>query len=237
MDDLQFRRAVYADPNSKSPELIAAAAADPAKQAFWDDIKAMEAKLQRAATVSVPDGLAERLLLRQSMDRHAHQQRRNRWYLNLAASVAIVAGVGFTLWQSSTQAVDLGQHALAHVHHEWDSYAPRTGYQASLSDMNEDLSELGAQLVGNIGHVYTANYCNFDGIRSYHIVMEGEHGMVTVFVVPNEDTRRFVASFADQQLHGQGIQLGKASLFIVAEQSQQLADIANRVKRQLVFSA
>ena len=38
MDDLSFRKAVYAEPFSKDPELLKAASEDPKKKVFWDEI-------------------------------------------------------------------------------------------------------------------------------------------------------------------------------------------------------
>ncbi|MFT6328899.1 MAG: hypothetical protein ACJAYN_000826, partial [Bermanella sp.] len=48
MDELSFRRTIYAEPNTTDPDIIQAAKDDPAKQVFWDEVKAMDLQLAQA---------------------------------------------------------------------------------------------------------------------------------------------------------------------------------------------
>ena len=75
MDDLSFRKAVYADPFSKDPELLKAAEQDPKRKSFWNEIKAMENELQSAMNIPVPENLAEKLILRQSLTTHTEKKK------------------------------------------------------------------------------------------------------------------------------------------------------------------
>ena len=166
MDDLQFRRTIYADPHCTDEDVRQAAAEDPAKQEFWNELKQLESSIQQVSKVDVPEGLAERLILRQTMQRHNKQKQRTRVHLALAASVAFVFGVSFTLWQQQS-GIDLGKHALAHVYHEADGFALKVDGDVGLTQVNAKLAKMGAQISENIGRIYFANFCNFDGVRSF----------------------------------------------------------------------
>ena len=42
MDELEFRRILYADPNCTDKEVLAAIASDPKKQEFYKELKQLE---------------------------------------------------------------------------------------------------------------------------------------------------------------------------------------------------
>lgn len=236
MDDLEFRRTIYADPNCKDPEVLKAAKEDTSKRIFWDELKQLDNELQQATKVEVPEGLAERLILKQSIASHTQQKKRTRIHLALAASFAFVFGVVFTMLQQPDNRMDLGEHALAHVYHD-GFYAMARNDDVSLQQVNAKLAELGANLSADVGKIMFAKFCNFDGIRSLHMVMQGEQGKITVFVVPNNNEFRSSDSFSDGKLYGESYEFGQASLVIVADQDQSFDDVKTKLKEKLVFSA
>ena len=63
MDDLQFRRALYADPTNQDPEVIAAQQSDPSKKQFAHDIYQLDKHIEQALKVPVPDDLCDKLIL------------------------------------------------------------------------------------------------------------------------------------------------------------------------------
>lgn len=236
MDDLQFRRTVYADPHTTDENVKQAAAEDASKQAFWDELKQMEAEMQQAAKVDVPDGLAQRLILRQSIQSHQVNKRRVRWHLALAASVAFVFGVSFTLWQQQ-QGFDLSEHAIAHVLHEADGFALKVDNDVEYSTVNAKLASIGTSISENIGRIYFANFCNFDNLRSFHMVMEGEQGKVTVFVVPHDEDHRVVDSFTGEGLYGEVMDFKKARVILVTEEGKSFSKLKSKLKENVLFSA
>lgn len=237
MDDLQFRRTIYADPNCTDESVKKAAAADSAKQEFWDELRSLNAKMQQASKVEVPENLANKLILRQTLESHKIQKRQTRWHLALAASVAFVFGISFTLWQQTT-VVNLGEHALAHVYHENDgAFALKVNGDISLDSVNARLASLGASFTEDMGRIYFANFCDFDKIRSFHMVMEGENGKVTVFVVPHSEDYKSVDSFSDGVMSGQVIEATRASIVIVGDKDKPYDELKNKIKQNMVFSA
>ena len=123
MDDLQFRRSIYADPTSLDKDIVAAQNADPAKKQLAQELCQFDEKLKQAMKISVPDDLCNKLLLRQTLASHQQEKRKTRIHLALAASVAIVAGLVVNYLQFSSSYTNLGDYALAHVYHEQEYFS------------------------------------------------------------------------------------------------------------------
>ena len=70
MDDLQFRRSMYADPKSADKAMQEAINEDHAKQRFAKELEILDDKILAAMKVPVPDDLYDRLILRQTMVSH-----------------------------------------------------------------------------------------------------------------------------------------------------------------------
>ncbi|WP_416308214.1 DUF3379 family protein [Neptunicella sp. SCSIO 80796] len=235
MDELEFRRTIYADPDNTDAEMIAAAQQDKAKQHFWQDVKQLDKQIKQTVNqVDIPDGLAHRLILRQSIARHRKQQVKQRWYIALAASVAFLLGINFTLLQNNT--LDLTHYALAHRYHEGE-IPMQMDENVSLQQLNVKLASMGAHLQNDIGKVYFANFCDFEQVRSLHMVIDSGQGKITVFVVPHDEKFKMDAQFADQRFNGKSIDLGEVALIVLGEKNQPLQDVTNKLSKQLVFSA
>jgi hypothetical protein len=67
MDDLKFKYTIYCDPKCNDVAIKQAAEKDPAKKKFWDELKSIEIKLQKASKVDIPERLANRLILMQNV--------------------------------------------------------------------------------------------------------------------------------------------------------------------------
>lgn len=236
MDDLQFRRAIYADPDCSDEAVKLAAAKDSAKQEFWNEMKQLDADLKKASKVEVPEGLAHNLILRQSIQRHAVDKKRTRVHLALAASIAFVFGISFTLWQQPG-VVNLSEHALAHVYHEGDGFALKLDGDVDLGTVNAKLASLGTQITEKVGRIYFANFCNFEGIRSFHMVMQGENGKVTVFLVPENDSHVPVKEFSDGTMHGETLEFSRTRLIMVGEEGKSFDKLKSDLSKRMQFSA
>ena len=235
MDELEFRRTIYADPKCNDERVKQAAAEDSKKQDFWNEMKQLNSKMQLASKVAVPEGFADKLILRQSMQHHARSKVRTRIQLALAASIAFVFGVSFTMWQMQDQ-IDLGEHALAHVYHE-GNHALGAQEDISLQQVNAKLARYGGQLNESVGQVLYANFCDFKGVRSLHLVMQGAQDKVTVFIVPHQKGQKLNSQFGDNKMTGQSLDFSKASLVIVGERGSDVDSLSIELKKQIHFSA
>ncbi|MDF2177100.1 DUF3379 family protein [Aliiglaciecola sp. CAU 1673] len=232
MDDLEFRRAIYADPQSDDPKLREAAAKDPSRQQFCKEMKQLDERLKQATKVAVPDGLAERILLRQSMQ-HYRQQRKRRFQWAMAASVVLCLGLAFNLWQNRD--IDMSAHALAHIYHDEDALS--ADEHVTLAQVNAKLASFGGNFSDEIGKISYANFCFMDGVKSLHMVLETEQGKVTVFILPNKNSASDHPYFADDKYQGHVAEFSQASMIVVGEKDSSLATLEAKLKEKLRFSA
>ncbi len=73
MDELEFRRRVMSDPKARDPELLEATKTSEANAKYLDDILGLDARIEQAMKVDVPDDLADR---RGDCPRQDRRQRR-----------------------------------------------------------------------------------------------------------------------------------------------------------------
>ena len=140
--------------------------------------------------VPVPEGLAERVLLRHK----THGP--SRWStLALAASLLVAVGVAFYSHEVPRQGDEIvsaqlsgaHQHAVAAISYVLD-HEPQLLKENRAGDpkvMHAALSELGLSLPANIGSVrYLGNSVLPDGSRGEHVVLQTPYGHVTLFLMP-----------------------------------------------------
>ncbi len=226
MDELEFRRRAYADPQSGEPDFLAAMGEEASRKDLVDELKGMDKQLHAALKVPVPEDLAERLLLRQNLQAHQETRKRHRWQLAAAASIAFAVGLSLTWLRTPA---DLGQHALDHMAHE-AAYLHTVNEQVSLTALNTKLASFGGRFDSLPGEVHYPNYCDFQGIRSLHIVMDSDDGRITLFVMPRQDKLELPQQFSDDRYLGIGDETGQVQFAIVGNPDQQLTPVMNQVK-------
>lgn len=232
MDELEFRRRIYANPADSDEALLTAAKSNDDYQSFWQDIKGLDEQIKTAAHVSVPEDLANKLVWQQTMRQFNRQKRRTRWYIGLAASVAFTVGIVFTGWQQ--QQVELGQAALAHMHYA-ETEQPRSG-EVTSQLVNAKLAQFGAQLDPTIGKIASANYCHLDAVRSLHLIIETVQGRMSVFLVPETDN--FINNdFNDENYKGSGYLQAHTNILVVGENGADIPEFKSKLKERLRFSA
>lgn len=233
MDDLTFRKTVYADPFTKDPEVIEAAAKDQKKQAFWDELKAMEIELQAAMNVQVPEHLAEKLILRQTLSDHKSATQKRPWYIALAASVVFASILSFSMLSSNAN--QLSDDVLAHMSHV-DIELMKSA-KVDLNSVNDKLASFNGQVDGELGEVVSANYCYLDKIKSLHVIIRGENGLTSLFVVPDSITDSIGKTFSDATYQGASFLLESAKVIIVGENKNDVERLTQRAKQSMSFSA
>ncbi len=209
MDELEFRRRIYADPETTDSDVVEAAKADESKRSFWNEQKQLDKQLKQALKVDVPEDLASKLIWQQSADEFTRYKRRSRWYLAMAASVAFTVGIGLTMWYH--QPLSIGGQALAHM-----QYAEMEHAHSLLPvDLNMHLST----------------------VRSLHLIVNTPQGKMSVFVVPERGDVSVPSEFADGQYHGESIKMKHANVMIVGDKDADLSDMKKAVSERIQFSA
>lgn len=234
MDDLEFRRVLYSDPNSKDPDLLQAMADDPAKQDLHNELMELDSKMQQASQVKVPSDLAQKLIMRQTMQPEKIN-RANSWVqLAMAASVAFVVGVSFNMWQQSNL-LNLADQAIAHVHYE-GNVALDAHNNVSLQQVNAQLAQFGGEFTEDLGQVHYARFCDYENVRSLHMVMQGDEGKVSVFVIPHDDAHNAKSSATDNIYNSRAIDVSRASIVVVGEEGTDIEGMQEQIKQKIQFS-
>ncbi|WP_028870248.1 DUF3379 family protein [Psychromonas arctica] len=235
MDDILFRHTAIATPNDKSDAFLSRAAASDCAKNLVEESKAFDKLLKDSLQIEVPSDLTDKILLEQSFALEHDKTVSARWHIGIAASIAFIIGisvpmVGEQLTNSTTpinsaQLVhtpsDIGSVALQHVKQEYFLTA-KANENATLQSVNAKLAIYGAKATDSFGEVLFVNYCSFEGTSALHMILKGEKGRITVFVVPEDAGFKPSSSFKDQHLKGISEHIGKASLVIVGEQDEPL---------------
>ena len=236
IDDLQFRRNIYADPSTTDEVMLSAQKTDPSKKQLAQELCQLDKKIQQALAVPVPDELCNKLLLRQTLAVHQQQKHKKRLHLALAASVAILAGVVINYLQFSSTYTNSGDYALAHVYHEKNDFSNTDNTRVSLTTLNDKMGTFKGQFTGSMGELISADYCRFDGMKSLHLVFQGVTDIVTVFVIPQKEHLAFINRFNDDKLQGESLRYANADILVVADKNESLSDWQNTINKNITWS-
>lgn len=236
MDDLHFRRSIYADPSARDDALIDAIANDPAKQKFVKDIEILDEKIAQALDIPIPEELCAKLILRQTLASHQQQKRKSRIRLAMAASVAFVLGltVNFMMFSSSYQ--NLGDYAIAHVNHEAELFSNTNNANVSLTSLNNKMSAFNGSFASTLGQLIFADYCRFDGMKSLHLVFQGENSPVNIFIVPKNEALTFSANFANEKLQGRSLKFKHSNVIVVGDKTESLQHWQDKITTNVSWS-
>jgi hypothetical protein len=234
MDELEFRRRVYADPETTDSDVVEAAKADDNKRHFWNEQKQLDKQLKQALKVDVPEDLASKLIWQQSADEFTRYKRRSRWYLAMAASVAFTVGIALTMWYHKP--LSIGGQALAHMQYA-DMEQAHSLLPVDLNMVNAKLASFGASFNEMLDGVEVANYCHLSTVRSLHLIVNTPQGKMSVFVVPERGDVTVPSEFADKQYRGESLKLQRANVMIVGDRNADLSEMKEAVAKRIQFSA
>ena len=233
MDDILFRHTATATPHDKSDDFLQRIADSDKNKTLVKDAQKFDDNLKALLKVDVPEGLADKILLEQSFEVEKERTKSGRWHLAIAASVAFVIGMTLPLMNGITLSPsDIGEVAMQHVQEEY-YFTAQTNERADLKMVNAKLARYGAEAHDELGEVTYVNYCNFDGIPALHMVMQGEKGQITVFVVPSEANFVESETFHNQQLKGVTEKMGDSNVVIVGERDESLKSIRSAMKNNI----
>lgn len=235
MDDLQFRRAIFADPSNQDADMLAALQ-DPKKKQFAKDMCQFDEKIRQALEIPVPDDLCNKLILRQTLASHQVQKRKKRVHLALAASVAIIGGLALNFLQFSSAYTNLGEYALAHVYYEEGAFDNNAREEVTLTSLNSKMAAFDGLFKKSLGKLIAADYCRFDGMKSLHLVYQGKTSPVTVFIVPKNEDLSFTNDFQDKQYIGGSLAFNNSNIIVVADKNESIEKWQNNISQTVSWS-
>ncbi|MCG6202589.1 DUF3379 family protein [Psychromonas antarctica] len=233
MDDILFRHTAIATPNYKGDEFLQRQAESEKNKSLVNEAKQFDLDLQSLLKVDLPENLADKILFQQYSSINHKRQLNNRWHIAIAASIAFVIGISLPLLNGLTHSpLDIGTVAMQHVQQEY-YFTAKINEQASRTTINAKLASYGGQVQGELGEVFFVNYCQFAGTSALHMIMQGEKGRVTVFVVPAGEEFIETPSFNNQHLKGVTKKMGHANVVIVGERDEPLEKMDLKLQKNI----
>ena len=236
MDDLLFRRSIYADPKTNDPDVNAAKDADPTRQKFAQEVEQLDQKIFQALNVDVPEGLSEKLILRQSLASHQKQKKSGRIKLALAASVAFAIGITVNHLQFSHAFTSVGDYAIAHTEHEAHYFSNEDEATVSLASLNKKMASFNGQFSGEMGELLMADFCRFDGMKSLHLIFKGKTSPVNVYVLPENEHLFMSKSFANDKFNGLVNNFKNSHIIVVGDKSESLKTWQKKITESVQWS-
>lgn len=179
MNCIEFRNARFADPYDKREALIEHRTTCVACRRFERDLHVLDGNLREAFKVAVPEGIAARVLLNQSLQ--TEPRRPTRWYwLSMAASFLIAAFLGI----QATNTVAIDAELVAHIETEAQAVHSKHG-AVSEPRVRQVLNSIDVDGNSNFGKVIFASTCILDGELIAHFVIEEAGQQYTVMLIPS----------------------------------------------------
>jgi hypothetical protein len=224
MDCLTYRRLKLASPQDASPEVLAHMQDCADCAAFTQQLEAFEQDLQRSVNISVPEGLAEQIILRQRKP-----QWFNRSYLAIAATL-VLSVTAFLVYDALGDRRDLAGEFIAHVVSE-PQHLTETG-TVTPTRLSSAFAEYGAIIDGTIGEPRFMADCVFNGKVAKHILVQTEHGPATLLLLP--DRRASMSKpLSRDGFSAVIVPLGNGSMGIVTETADQATRVESLVRSRL----
>ncbi|MGL4472898.1 MAG: DUF3379 family protein [Shewanella sp.] len=233
MDELRFRRQAVIDPHCQEEDFIQAAThAD--KADFLEQMQTLDGKIHRALDVPPPPLLADKLLLNSQLKSHAIVKRRMGMSFAIAASIAFISVMTLSLLRLAP--INLSEHALAHTHHETkalqsESIIPIAMVNAKLAQLFPGSSE---HFVTTPGDILYATYCDFQGVKSLHLVLQQGDQKVTLYIVPKDERFQLASNFNDDDYIGAAYSTPNAYMLLVANNQQALITTRSHIETSFI---
>jgi hypothetical protein len=213
IDCLEFRRRVGAEPFAADAEVEAHRIGCPACARHQDELRAMDALIERALKVDP-----------QPVAKPATAMPRRRFYSIAAALVAGIA-LGVVLLVVAPRA-SIAREVIGHVMHETGTMGPTT--PLAPADLAGVLDPDGVRLRPGVGDVTFAARCVFDGRVVPHLVVRTPQGPVTVLMLRHRRLGRPVR-ISEQGYEGVVMPAPRGSVAIVGQDVADIDGVAQKV--------
>lgn len=227
MNCLEFRRAIGTDPRALGSDATQHRAQCPRCAEAHERALGFERTLAAAVAMPVPEGLADRILLRQTTAAvHEPRLRPSRWWQAAAVillSVAVAAGFGWRWFFANAPLADL---AVAHLAHEPFALSARS--EVPELDVRAMFAALGSPLQQSPGQVHYLNDCPLGTHMSVHMVMQRAGGAVTAMYVPGLHERR--RDFERAGVRGRESTIGDGTLILLAADAREFDAIESQFR-------
>lgn len=225
---LEVRRVLGAEPQRRDDSILAHCKACAACAAFMQDMLALDARLDRALAIPVPEGLEARIVLDASL-KHNRRPRPVTW-LAMAASLLLAVGIGAGVWWKARAELPLAAAVIQHVKNpmEADAIVPGQPLVRKVSLVEGVLDKVGVQVRGGLDDVTYARVCPFRGQLVAHLVVRGKDGPVTVLLLPHIHVDK-PQHFDEEGFRGVIEPAGSGSIAILANNPSPMQPMAEEL--------
>lgn len=243
LDDISFQQRLWQSPSELDEEMKAFLEQHPEKVELVKQAKQFEERLEQVLDVSVPEGLHDRILIKNSFKVATSQEKANKvsvlsfanvskWSAMAASIMVFAIGLSFYDYHASQSASALQgdavemenavlQHIVEHAKEQPEIMA-KNAPEPTPKELKRIFKYVGATLHKPIDFMSYAGGCEVDGQKGLHIVLQEEEGPVTIIVLPHRKLNGMY-TFAQDGLKGQVIPVKGAVVAIVGATDKQLA--------------
>jgi hypothetical protein len=232
---LDVRRQVGAEPRRLEPGVAEHIKGCAGCAAFMRDMQALERRIEHAFQVPVPEGLEARIVLDASLK---HAPRIWRPWLAAAASALLALGLATTAYLHQHPAGDdLAVAVVEHVRNPDEAAAlePDRALIHNASYVQDVFKGAGVRLMGGMDDLTYAHVCLFRGQRVVHLVAEGEHGPVTILLLPHIHVDKGMP-VDEEGFHGVIVPAGKGSIAIVTNNNSPVEPMEQEVASKVQWT-
>jgi len=211
---LDVRRILGAEPQRRDAGIAEHLQDCQACANFARDMLALDARLEAAFRVPVPEGLEARIALDGSLK---NQGRPWRPWLAAAASVLMTFGLASFAWRHIHPSDPaLADAVVKHIENpeEASALVPDRALIHDAAYVQGVMQKAGAGMQGGMDDVTYAQVCLFRGERVAHLVVHGASGPVTIMLLRHTHVDKSVPVDEDG-FHGVIIPAGAGSIAIV----------------------
>jgi hypothetical protein len=185
----ELQTAIGADPESADPEVLAHVQTCSACAEYRDQMLRMDALIYKALAVPVQSP-ALSAAPREAPVRH--------W--QIAASLLATVAIAGSVWVASTRD-SLAEQIVTHTEHE--SFAMvRSEDRVDAKTLNDILADAGVSIKAEAADVSYASSCAFHGHDVPHLIVQTEHGPVTVLVLAHEKPTKSMQPISEAGYEG-----------------------------------
>lgn len=243
MDEIEFRKRVYTNPQTSDQEVLDAAGNNPVYQKILDQTQELDTDVTSMVNnVEAPAGLKEKLLAIPSSDISSQafgdSEAANSsifQYYALAATLLLAIGVTFSVLFNtgpSTQDIAFGDEVLEHLYidsEEIDAFFRGNGNNFGIvnaANVSQVMASAGTQLINNNFMqnvpIRVAKPCEIiPAYKSAHLIMEGSYGAVSVIVINNSPVD-IEYQIRDDRFNGVVMPMGDGNIILIGEENEDL---------------
>ena len=230
-----YKQAIAGDPSYDGGEAHLSACSD--CREFRDDMRALDRKIGRALAIEVPSLSVPEFPDVDTADvvpLADHRRFTMPAWMAVAAVLVLGAFIGVRMLGSNVEYPSLADEIVAHLDHE--------PYALRVTDKPVDAGRLARVVpasVANMNHdaglITYAQTCVINGKKIPHLVLQGEHGPVTILLLPDEMIDA-ATQIEGESINGILLPVGSGSVAIIGERDERLDVIQENVVNSVTWS-